>query len=107
MGVKLRFTTNKLAEEKGFKNDNPIEESGVVGPIQELKDQSDLQKWLREEHDIHLVIQYSKHWKGYQWRYDDWRNRNDNPNMKRNSYDEFKTYEDALDAALIEALNLL
>ena len=69
--------------------------------------QSLLQKWLREEHDIHLVIQYSKHWKGYQWRYDDWRNREENPDMKRNSYTEFKTYELALESGLFNALKLL
>tara|TARA_R110000787_G_scaffold62446_2_gene141233 strand:- start:322 stop:798 length:477 start_codon:yes stop_codon:yes gene_type:complete len=69
--------------------------------------QSLLQKWLREVHNIHLEVSYSKHWKGYQQRYSDWRNRKENPITKRDSYTDSKTYEEALEKGLEQALKLI
>jgi hypothetical protein len=51
--TKILFPTANLAKEKGFQFQNPRSENDYLG---ELSTQSLLQKWLREVHDIHVYI---------------------------------------------------
>ena len=124
------FETAKLAQEKGFKSmdartiitrSNYYNHLGVFrGDVTDLvraqineqdttpfetipaPTQSRLQKWLRETHDIHVQVLrlYTKEWKyvaewGKQLPY------------LRGTLDPFDTYEEALEEALVQALNLI
>lgn len=62
--------------------------------------QSTLQKWLREEHDINVFVQ---HW-NCAWMFSHQRIKMCSNGM---SHDNFKSYEDALEQGLIEALKLI
>lgn len=111
----ISFETAKLAKEKGFKcnssdcswaylNTNGMamsydEKSCVLIPTQSL-----LQKWLREKHDLHLCVGLD-------------RSLIEEPNYNYQlinhsqtvDYSEtnFKTYEEALEKGLYEALKLI
>lgn len=68
----------------------------------EAPTQSLLQKWLREKYSLHITIFSSSQ--------ESWMYRITKPHQQLNEdfYDEdYDTYEDALEAALIKALNLI
>ena len=100
----ILFETAKLAKEKGFLNS--IHYDGMGGYFTNTT-QSLLQKWLREEHNIevwvtptHLSYINNKLYK-VEIEYF---------NGKRIhcfKHDEFKTYEEALEKGLQEALKLI
>ena len=119
----IKFETAKLAKEKGFKEmvaHHYTDE--LVMPKKEVlgastngeKDkfsaprQSLLQKWLREEHNVNNlnvlphysndVIQGYKPWRGLLFT---------ESIYKFNKEESFKTYEEALENGLIEALKLI
>ena len=98
----IKFETAKLAKEKGFDvfrhmtNNGVYDKKGVVGYVHVYDSryhilaptQSLLQKWLRERHKIDIFIGH-----GY---------------INNMQYDtKYKTYEQALEAGLIEALKLI
>lgn len=133
----ISFETAKLAKEKGFdipqfswynfsgvfiKGDNIREYQAVNGkfPTYLAFSQSLLQKWLREKHDIHIVIQDAtntetrkmKYYpvlypfgKQYDSIYGDLENRNDGYVYLGHVWKE--SYEEALERGLIEALKLI
>lgn len=85
----ITFETAKLAKEKGF--DTPF----IFAPSQ-----SYLQQWLREKHNIEIAVQWFD--KCYI------KAVNKKP-FKANTYkvEGFQSYEEALEIALVEALNLI
>lgn len=52
----ISFETAKLAKEKGFDSNNEIYHFEDIKILGIFPTQSLLQKWLREKHDIHIVI---------------------------------------------------
>ena len=123
--TKITFKTAKLAKEKGFDAscydafnskgnlysngwceylyDNKVEipfRSGVLESQDVLAPtQSLLAKWLREKHNIHLIAYKNINIDGYDWCYI-----TTDGITNINSY---KTYEEALEAGLYQALLLL
>lgn len=116
----ISFETAKLAKEKGFytgtHNIYEWQESYEMVP------QSLLQKWLREVHKLHLNIVYSHDHNKYsvegfdEFNADELRKRN--PRSKgrfpypyqskfKRHYWNYKTYEEALEYGLQEALKLI
>lgn len=96
----ITFETAKLAKEKGCKN------SLGLTPLAFDCTQASLQKWLREVHNIHIVItlEFSESLKEL-WYYG-------LLSIKGNEINElgdegYTTYELALEAALQEALKLI
>lgn len=115
----INFDTAKLAKQKGFNitNKNSYDENtGLMLPLEQYghcyalegtcpaPTQSLLQKWLRENHNVEvmtkswkegcsIVYLYSAHKIGEQSSY-----------MNKNN---FKTFEEALDQGLFEALKLI
>ncbi len=123
MGImerKILFDTAELALKKGFTvpcRDGFLEEEFVESWDLHLSDhyeerlksqkgfgaptQSKLQTWLREFHKIEVVsVRYMP--SIYHWSIED-----DNTGNEYFSDDSFKTYEEALEEGLKEALNLL
>ena len=120
----ISFETAKLAKEKGF-NIPTLYGCNEKGELQEyftyesyspgepevritdfikeweyqLPTQSFLQKWLREKHNIHLIAYKNINIDGYDWCYI-----TTDGITNINSY---KTYEEALEAGLQEALKLI
>ena len=119
----ISFETAVLAKEKGFKIPTPvmykgnersyghnnewgIDEQRLDGKFPyrnqqwySIPTQSGLQKWLREKHNIHLIAYKNINIDGYDWCYI-----TTDGITNINSY---KTYEEALEFALIEALKLI
>lgn len=115
----IEFKTAKLAKEKGFTQ--LFGKFDLVNMFRENKDgsiesdkemqgnerdryylrptQSLLQKWLRENHKIHITIWYNELTEKY---------RIDSINSSE-PFDmtEYPTYEQVLEIALVEALNLI
>ena len=122
--TRITFETAKLAKEKGFyqepnrrkvpyynykgefngdvtdflrkylREEDTSEVESVSAPTQSL-----LAKWLREEHNIHLIAYKNINIDGYDWCYI-----TTDGITNINSY---KTYEEALEAGLYQALLLL
>ena len=110
----IKFETAKLAKEKGFNldcgwllhkdNDGSYTNCNDLGYNQST--QSLLQRWLREVHDINVNI---RHWIKQPtsnggivqncYNYDIW--------LVDECFDVYPTYEEALEAGLIKALELL
>lgn len=121
--TRVTFETAKLAKEKGFKipttvmykgneksyghnNEWGIDEKRLDGKFPytnqqwySIPTQSFLQKWLREEHNIHLIAYKNINIDGYDWCYI-----TTDGITNINSY---KTYEEALEVGLQEALKLI
>jgi hypothetical protein len=117
----ISFETAKLAKEKGFSLDYPTAcyvEDGNLSISQNLLNeritgkpfpkiiftaptQSLLQKWLREVHDIHLFVEV---YVGNQYEYT---LTSELIDVETDDYEDFKSYEKALEAGLIAALNLI
>ena len=95
----ISFETAKLAKEKGW--DGDFVESHKI-----LTTQSLLQKWLREIHGIEVEIR--KHFACYNiiriCIYDEARDLNDDVDLNGLEFKDFKTYEEALEVGLQEAL---
>jgi hypothetical protein len=110
----IKLKTAKLAKEKGFdiptvvlfnnegyKLNNEyypdLHSEDIPAPTQAL-----LQRWLREKHDLHLSIWHNCLTKKY-------RIESSNYNLMEIlvQYDEFDTYEEALEVGLVEALKLI
>jgi hypothetical protein len=105
----IKFETAKLSKEKGFNEDcgwllhkdndgsyTNCDDLGYNQPTQSL-----LQRWLREVHDIHIIIESSNQVgvKHNFYNYLIW--------LRYESFDVYKTYEEALEVGLIKALELL
>lgn len=126
----ISFKTAKLAKEKGFNitNRNSYDENtGLMLPLDPhghcytlegvcpAPTQSLLQKWLREEHNIHIKVDdFIDDETGIEWDYEiviigtdlDERG-NYIPLISYDIERKFKTYEEALELGLEEALNLI
>jgi len=107
----ISFITAKLAKEKGYpqdrftypkySNDGEIQHhswsDGIAAPTQSL-----LQKWLREIPELHIAIHpiinpdNTTKWYNYQ-----------SSKQKADWKDRYDTYEEALEIALQQKLNLL
>ena len=85
---------NYLKENINRTDDNSDEEYYLLAPTQSL-----LAKWLREKHNIHLIVYKNINIDGYDWCYI-----TTDGITNINSY---KTYEEALEAGLQEALKLI
>ena len=119
----ISFETAVLAKEKGFKIPTPvmykgneksyghnnewgIDEQRLDGKFPytnqqwySIPTQSGLQKWLREKHNIHLIAYKNINIDGYDWCFI-----TTDGITNINSY---KTYEEALEVGLQEALNFI
>ena len=109
----ISFDTSKLAKEKGFNistkftfksNGKKYEGTYFSGQpdIYYRPTQSLLQKWLREEHQLHITI--------YSCSQESWMSRITRPGQKleHGMYGEdYDTYEDALEDALYMALKTI
>lgn len=112
----ISFETAKLAKEKGFKipsryyiwdteeqdytsiSDSVMDSSTIGNPL--APTQSLLQKWIREEHRLDIIIRSETIGYGYLIY-----NRYPPKNITNNSI--FQTYEQSLEAALLETLKLI
>jgi len=137
--ILITFNTAKLAKEKGFKgietdnvyydpNEEPINRLLLTGTATRYKGnnwfiynaptQSLLQKWLREKHNIDVVILPERYKDGINYlvqaqKWDLTTNEKSNPNfVVKASYwfndnNEYPSFEEALEKGLQEALKLL
>ena len=109
----ISFETAKLAEEKGFKKlcDFSYDEDGIltgnceqsynyVAPTQSL-----LQKWLREEHHLIVIVAYQYEHDSTPYSY--WIYKENNSLPLNQWINDLKTYEEALELGLEKALNLI
>lgn len=117
----ISLETAKLAKEKGFSWDNGIIEidkrmfPNLPDKIKRLPTQSLLQKWLREKHDIHIIVKVFWNSKTNNRTYAaDIYKIGDKPIMRKrddvlisNWFKVELTYEESLEQALQEALKLL
>lgn len=74
--------------------------------------QSTLQRWIRENHNIHIIIEYSSSLKKYSHMIylsdaDKVEIELTKLSVKLKTYYKFKTYEEALETALFESLKLI
>lgn len=90
--TRITFETAKLAKKKGWNGD--FVESHKI-----LTSQSLLAKWLRENHNIHLIAYKNINIDGYDWCFI-----TTDGITNINSY---KTYEEAYEIGLREALKLI
>ncbi|MFW5793603.1 MAG: hypothetical protein ACOCWC_04915 [Bacteroidota bacterium] len=104
----ITLKTAMLAHDKGFNTLTPTlsgleyDNKGFCGGA-EIVTQSLLQKWLREEHELHITIDYHKSVK-YSCRISD----EVDQSLSYDLFGEvFPTYEDALEAGLQKALKLI
>jgi hypothetical protein len=110
----IQFNTAKLAREKGFKFQNAASENDYQG---ENPTQSELQKWLREKHNIYVIITEEFYTDGINHNIQiltyDLSNvennyiNNDKSTKIYGDNGEFKTYEKALEFGLQKALKLI
>ena len=98
--TRITFETEKLAKEKGCNLEN-CTCGGYPDCIcfDKRVSQSLLAKWLREEHNIHLIAYKNINIDGYDWCYI-----TTDGITNINSY---KTYEEAYEIGLQEALKLI
>lgn len=128
----IKFETAKLAKEKGFNvptwecfnsKGKPIDYSRNIyayendGKFISKPTQSDLQKWLREEHKINVESNWLPNIEKYRClfipmdskkpkTFKTWREY-DNYRAPYLSFDDFETYEEALEQGLIKGLELI
>ena len=105
----ITFETAKLAKKKGFlkewadlaykKDDQKLYGDTGIYTDYPAPTQSLLSKWLREKHNIHLIAYKNINIDGYDWCYI-----TTDGITNINSY---KTYEDAYEIGLQEALKLI
>lgn len=117
----IGFEVAKLAKEKGFNitNRNSYDENtGLMLPLEPYghcyalegtcpaPTQSFVQKWLREKYSIEILITrpYNFSGKSY-WNYDAYEN--GICNLLNPDYNEYESYEKALEKGLLEALKLI
>jgi len=108
---RVSFETAKLAKEKGFdvpcdikynrRTGVPVNRTGMFSLVEHWLDsptQSLLQRWLREKHNLKIVV-WDYYERGYYYAI----------NGKTDTSEQplFNTYEEALEQGLIAALNLL
>ncbi len=119
----IKFETAKLAKEKGF--DIPCKKSYWVNPDGQFwlasysydrdrylgnswklaPTQSLLQKWLREEHSLHISLYIQENTYLHRWRVKVfYLDKLEDPNVH---FWDFDTYEEALEKGLQGALNLI
>lgn len=128
----ISFETAKLAQEKGFNQlcvdfintDNEVDSLiKYIGDTLEEKletaknlfkyykpTQSSLQKWLREEHNINVLVDYDNYSKiGYTFKigYGEYPNDIEDHSNGKFGLSPFITYEKALEVGLQEALKLI
>ena len=94
--TKITFKTAKLAKEKGWNGD--FVESHKI-----LTSQSLLAKWLREEYNIIILVDYEGI-DGYYYKFYSYKEGNKNYDA---SYKNYNTYEEAYEIGLQEALKLI
>jgi hypothetical protein len=115
----IKWETGKLAKEKGlnwpvlycfFEDGTLFNQTGyhnfnVSETLVSACSQSLLQRWLREVHDIHIEISVFKY-KGFSKLHYDYTIFHEDP---KEPYEEscYNSYENALEDALIYALNLI
>jgi len=108
----ISFKTAKLAKEKGFTWDSGMVEIDkrmfptLPNKIKKLPTQSLLQRWLREEHNIHVWVTYY-YPKGQTGLTKLFNMRHVYVLMFKNGRSKYKTYEEALERGLQEALKTL
>ena len=106
---KVTYNTALIAKYKGFDENvdcvyyfdtkryyyhGVISKNSQIDNAISIPSQCQLQKWLREKHNIHICIWHNDLTEKY---------RVDNSDDDK----EYKTYEEALETALYEALNLI
>ena len=94
--TRITFKTAKLANEKGWNGD--FVESHKI-----LTSQSLLAKWLREEHNIIVLVDYEGI-DGYYYKFYSYKEGNKNYDASDKNYN---TYEEAYEIGLQEALKLI
>ena len=94
--TRITFETAKLAKEKGWNGD--FVESHKI-----LTSQSLLAKWLREEHNIIVLVDYEGI-DGYYYKFYSYKEGNKNYDASDKNYN---TYEEAYEIGLQEALKLI
>ena len=94
--TRINFETAKLAKEKGWNGD--FVESHKILTIQSL-----LAKWLREEHNIIVLVDYEGI-DGYYYKFYSYKEGNKNYDASDKNYN---TYEEAYEIGLQEALKLI
>ena len=116
----IKFETAKLAKEKlfpqsrkakgKFRDDGSIENLGIGGAMldtckewYERPTQSLLAKWLREEYNIIVLVDYEGI-DGYYYKFYSYKEGNKNYDASDKNYN---TYEEALEAGIQEALKLI
>lgn len=119
--IYIQFETAKLAKAKGFdtKTTNWYDQTETLNPCKGVRGamcytnegyaptQSELQKWLRDKHNIHIQIRRMYAHDG-EVEYNDFVYLpNKNAHTDDTLGNEFPTYESALENALQTALNLL
>ena len=100
---KIKLDTAILAKEKGFGIDYKDDLSMYkLAHDQLAPTQTELQKWLREKHNIHIAIIYDWHLFNVNIMSIEY-----NILLESSLTNKIATYEDALEAGLIEALKLI
>lgn len=117
--ILITFDTAKLAKEKGFKrayefykSNGNLEDFGMVGGYSDCHDnnyaaptQANLQKWLRDEYNIHIEIQSPDNTEEG-WKISSIR-KISNPFSIWDTEESFDNYEKALEMGLQATLNLI
>lgn len=116
----ITFETAKLAKEKGFYWYQPLSKTGYYhiktgsyfyfgrhGNLNKNNScsaptQSLLQKWIREKHKINMLLEaYPDHYWILIWKWEERKHQLEGPSVTG------KTYEEALEEGLLEALKLI
>jgi hypothetical protein len=120
----VTFDTAKLAKEKGFEPGSysySYNQEGSFMPQTRIyqglaaPSQSLLQKWLRDEHQIHIEVVLYDNSRTYHWEYRvvtskdrDWNDIDCFDSAKRHyNKEEFVTFEESLEKGLQKALKLI
>jgi hypothetical protein len=113
----ISFETAKLAQEKGLlmESDKHYRSDGlkvtkashyILYDCYPIVTQSLLQKWLREEHGIIVLVTLNDITASHPYRYK-YLNKENNVRIGIGIPNKFKTYEEALEKALLESLKLI
>lgn len=102
----IKIETAKLAKEKGFNKIyfNKYASNGELYEVDNFPTQSLLQKWLRKNHNIHIEIKFFHNSEQYGYTILHIKN---GEYTRSFGYWEYKTYESALEDALIYSLKLI
>ena len=117
----ISFETAKLAKERGFNIYQPTQYSSAVNPTTEYNytenqcklfndtyyapTQNLLQKWLREEHHLIVIVAYQYEHDSTPYGY--WVYKENNSLPLNQWIHDLHTYEEALEKGLQEALKLI